>query len=187
VRRFAESEPGVVVTTKVRKCLFTEDSKDEIDMLALSKQLEDMEKVSMDEDSYLKYVKMKFKYLRRKFNAYQLKLIRNFSRTVTEETENIFDTEVEEALELLTAVRRMESKRKKRMETHKWKIEQTEIFRTRQDNEEVRNFLIRLCVMMEKADELLRRLETDIDEADDAVHSCQTIYYKTKYVKLIWQ
>ena len=60
-------------------------------------------------------------------------------------------------------------------------------FKRQQDNEELRNFLIKLCVTMEKADELLRSLETNIDDADDAVHSCETIYYKTKYVDIIWK
>ena len=87
VRRSAEFEPGTVdkndhPTTKVRKFIFPEDIKDEIDMLVLSKQLEDMEKVAMDEDRYLKYLKLKLKYLQRKINIHQLKLIASTSSSV---------------------------------------------------------------------------------------------------------
>ena len=75
VRRFAESEPGAVdknnhPTTKIRKCIFTEDSEDESDVLLLSKQLEDMENVAMDGDGHLKYIKLKFNYLQRKISIH---------------------------------------------------------------------------------------------------------------------
>ena len=120
VRRIAESEPGAVdkndhPTTKVRKFIFSEDIKDEIDMLVLSKQLEDMEKVAVDEDRYLKYLKLKLKYLQKKINIHQLKLIMNTSSSITEETKNIFNMDVEEALELITTVREIVLNRRKRM------------------------------------------------------------------------
>ena len=70
VRRLAESEPGTVdkndhPTPKVRKFIFPEDIKDEIDMLVLSKQLENKEKVAMDEDGHLEYIKLLLNYLQR--------------------------------------------------------------------------------------------------------------------------
>ena len=177
VRKFAESDPGAVdkidrPTTKVRKCIFTEDNKDEIDVLVLSKQLGDMEKVANDEDGHLNYIKMKLKYLQRKINIHQLKLITNTSSSVTEETENIFDTDVEEALELVTTVRKIVSNRRKRMETHKWKLGQTEIFLMRQDNEELIHFSVKLCDTVEKNNEIARGLKKNID-VDDAVCFCE--------------
>ena len=124
-KRFAESEPETNhPTPKVRK--FPENIKNEIDMMVLPKQLEDMEKVAMDEDRYLKYLKLKLKYLQRKINIHQLKLTMNTSSSVTEETKNIFDSDIEEALELITLVREIVSNRSKRMETHKRKFGQTE-------------------------------------------------------------
>ena len=107
VRRLAESDLGVVdktvgPTTKVRKFISPEDIKDEIDMSIMSKQLEDWEKVSTDDVGYLK---LKLKYLQRKNNKHLLKLITNTSNSVTEE--NIFDIVVEDAMELITTVRRM--------------------------------------------------------------------------------
>ena len=159
MRKFAKSDPGAVdkidrPTTKVRKCIFTEDNKDEIYVLVLSKQLGDMEKVANDEDGHLNYIKMKLKYLQRKINTHQLKLITDTSSSVTEETENMFDTYVEEALELVTTVRKIVSYRRKRMKTHKWKLGQIEFFLMRHDNEELIHFSVELIDTVEKTNEL---------------------------------
>ena len=64
---------------KTRRTLFPKDNEDETtetarqllydwhkETLVLSKQLEDMEKVTMDEDRYSKYIKLKIKYLPKK-------------------------------------------------------------------------------------------------------------------------
>ena len=140
-------------------------------MLVLSKLLEDMEKVAMAEDRYLKYLKLKLKYLQRKINIHQLKLTMNTSSSVTEETKNIFDSDIEEALELITLVREIVSNRNKRMETYKRKFGQIENFQTRQDNEELRKHLVKLCDTVQKANEISRGLI--IENADNAVHSCE--------------
>ena len=154
-KRFAESEPETNhPTPKVRK--FPENIKNKIDMMVLPKQLEDMEKVAMDEDRYLKYLKLKLKYLQRKINIHQLKLTMNSS--VTEETKNIFDSDIEETLELITLVREIVSNRNKRM-----KFDKTENFRMKQDNE-LRKFLVKLCDTVEKANEITRSLI--IEDAD---------------------
>ena len=74
--------------------------------------------MAMDEDRYLKYIKLKLNYLQRKINIHELKLITNTSISVTEETKNIFDSDIEEAFRLITLVREIVSNRSKRMETH---------------------------------------------------------------------
>ena len=117
-----------------------------------------MENVAMDEDRHLKYIKLKLNYLQRKINIHQLKLIMNTSSSVTEETKNIFDSDIEEALELITLVREIVSNRNKRM-----KFDKTENFRMKQDNE-LRKFLVKLCDTVEKANEITRSLI--IEDAD---------------------
>ena len=76
----------------------------------------------------------------------------NTSSSVTEETKNIFDSDIEEALELITLVREIVSNRNKRM-----KFDKTENFRMKQDNE-LRKFLVKLCDTVEKANEIARGL-----------------------------
>ena len=78
--------------------------------------------------------------------------------SVTEETKNIFDSDIEETLELITLVREIVSNRNKRM-----KFDKTENFRMKQDNE-LRKFLVKLCDTVEKANEITRSLI--IEDAD---------------------
>ena len=82
----------------------------------------------------------------------------NTSSSVTEETKNIFDSDIEETLELITLVREIVSNRNKRM-----KFDKTENFRMKQDNE-LRKFLVKLCDTVEKANEITRSLI--IEDAD---------------------
>ena len=118
VRQLAETKPRRSLTkvpaptTNVRKFIIPEDIKDEIDMLVMTKQLEDWGKVSTNSDGYLK---LKFEYLQRKINKQQLKIISNTSSSVTKEY--IFNMVVEDAFELITTVRRMVWNRRKCMGT----------------------------------------------------------------------
>ena len=195
VRRCAESEPGAVdknnhPTNKVRRCLFSEDSDDENDKLLLSKLLEDVEKlknsrftedineeidllvlskqiaymenVAMDADDHSIYLKLKLHHLTRKI---KLKLNRYTSNSGTEETKKIFDSDIDEALKLITFIREIVSHTIKRMETHKLKFDPTEIFLMRNNNEELKKFLIKLCDTVEKTKEISRSLKNNVGDA----------------------
>ena len=145
---------NIEAMSKVRGCTSADSNKDEIGVSITGKQILEIEKLmeilANDEKGHLNYIKMKLKYLQRKINIHQLKLITNTSSSVTEETENIFDTDVEEALELVTTVRKIVSYRRKRMETHKWKLGQIEFFLMRHDNEELIHFSVELIDTVEK-------------------------------------
>ena len=106
---------NIEAMSKVRGCTSADSNKDEIGVSITGKQILEIEKLmeilANDEKGHLNYIKMKLKYLQKKINSHQLKLISDTASLDTEDVGNFFEICVEETLQLVSAVRKIVSKR----------------------------------------------------------------------------
>jgi hypothetical protein len=159
------------VEDALQDCEFTEELDYETDVLVLAKYLDHLEKLTHDEYGYFRYIGMKIRHLQIDIYHHRVKL--TTCALVTDETESIFDTYVEEALSLVTTLSRLVTNIIRRMETHKSHLCPTEIYLMRMDNKQLLLSAVNLCDAVEKTNAISQDL-TNKNCGDVVFQPCES-------------